>query len=279
MISIDTQKCILCGICIKVCHEHCMHINDKKLHIDSQYCSTCTQCIAVCPHQALSWNGSPPEVFDKALYPQSNQVAELFKQRRTNRDFAQGKIDRSILEEITGYAAYAPTHNFSFRAVIIDDEAIIDWVDKILYQYSMKIYRLLFKHGIFHFLIRKLLPFHEYEYLKALPKLKIIKKRKKGFKTKPAAIILLVGDKRIPLSVESAQYAIYNIDLYAQSKGLAVRNLGGNVVVFNKNHEFRGKLGLEKTEKVFGILTIGYPAITFSNKVTGKSIDIQWNSL
>ena len=89
---------------------------------------------------------------------------------------------------------------------------------------------------------------------------------------------MIVGDKRIPLSLESAQYALYNIDLYAQVKGLACRNLVGNQAVINRNKKFRKKVGLKPAEKIFGTLTLGYPAIKFKNKVYGKNIMIQWNN-
>ena len=56
----------------------------------------------------------------------------------------------------------------------------------------------------------------EFEYLQAKPKLENANQRKGELKTKPAYIIMIIGNRRIPLSLESAQYAWYNKDLYAQ---------------------------------------------------------------
>jgi len=90
---------------------------------------------------------------------------------------------------------------------------------------------------------------------------------------------LIVGDKRTPLSSESAQYALYNIDLYAQSKGISGSSMVGNQMVLNKNKEFRKLIGINKNERIFGSISMGYSAVRFRNKVLGKNIPIQWNAL
>ena len=237
-------------------------IKNNELVIDYKYCSTCIQCIAICPTKALSWDNIEPVSFNRSFYPSSDQIDELFRERRTIRDYKGKKIDRLLLEELAGYIVYAPIHNFNFRVIIFDDE-----------------YFWFYKNNVIYSLIRLFTPSREHEYLKAKPKLESAIRRNHGFKTKPAAIIMIVGDKRIPLSLESAQYALYNLDLYAQVKGLACRNLVGNQAVINRNKKFRKLAGLKHEEKIFGVLTLGYPAIKFRNKVKGKKVMIQWNKI
>lgn len=277
MIVIDQKKCNGCGLCTKICHESCMQFYNNFLYIDHKYCSTCTQCIAICPEQALSWDNIKPESFDKSLYPDSASMAELLMERRTVRDFTGKKIDRSLLEEIAGYAIYAPTHDFNLRIIIIDDESLIKRIDSLILNFSLNLYKWVYKPGIIHFLIKLVTPGLESEYLKAKPKLENTRRRNSGFKTKPAAIIMIIGNRRIPLSLESAQYALYNIDLYAQVRGIACRNLVGNQMILNGNKKFRKLIGLNKNDRIYGTLLVGYPAIRFRNKVIGKKIRIDWN--
>ena len=279
MILINQIKCNACGICTRICHENCMKINDNILSVNYKYCSTCTQCIAICPEKAISWDNHEPLDFDRSLYPGPGQVAELLMERRTIRDFANKRIERPLLEEITGFAIYAPTHDFNLKAVIIDDEQIISQIDNLILRFSIKVYRWLFRTAVIHSLIKIFTPSMEFEFLKTRPKLESAKKRNHGLKTKPAAVIMIVGDKRTPLSLESAQYALYNIDLYAQSRGLACRNLVGNQMILNRNKEFRKLMGLNKYERISGLIILGYPAIKFRNKVIGKKMSIQWNAL
>jgi len=279
MIKIDSNKCNACGLCTKICHESCLRLDDDILSIDYKFCSTCTQCIAICPQQAITWDNVKPELFDKSLYPDSSQFGELLMQRRTIRDYTAQKIDKSLLEEIASFAIYAPTHNFNLRTIIIDDDQIISQIDSLIYKFSVNIYKWLYKPRIIQLLIKIISPVSEFEYLKAKPKLENVKKRNRGFKTKPAAIIMIIGDKKVPLTLESAQYALYNIDLYAQTKGIACRNLVGNQIILNGNKKFKKLIGLDKSEKIFGTITMGYPAIKFKNKVLGKHIKIQWNEM
>ena len=134
MVTIDSQKCSGCGTCADVCHEHCMSVHEGKIQIDYPSCSTCTQCVAICPSRALRWDDAEPTRFEPDLMPTPVQMNELLKERRTIREFKPTSVDRRVLEEVTSYAAYAPTHAHGFRIVIIDDPAIIDLMDRVLLQ-------------------------------------------------------------------------------------------------------------------------------------------------
>jgi nitroreductase len=254
-----------------------MKIENQLLCIDFKFCSTCGQCIAICPEQSLSWNTIPPVSFDKTNYPSPIQLDELFKERRTIRDFKQDKIDRAILEQIVSYASYAPTHNFNFRTIVIDDPEIIRKVETAIYRFTTRLYRFLYKPKAIHWMVKFFAPKSEFEYLKAKPKLEKSIERGKAFKTAPAAIVMIVGEKRIPLSLESAQYALYNIDLYAQTLGLGCRNLVGNQMILNRNKSLRKLIKIGKNEKVYGTIALGYPSVRFKNKIIGKRMPIQWN--
>ena len=278
MITIDEYKCNNCGICAKICHEYCIDFIDGMIRIDYDFCSTCAQCIAVCPQEALSWNNIEPSRFNKELLPDSSQVDELLKERRTIRDFKDKKIDRKLLEETVNYAIYAPTHSFDMRAIIIDDEKLIDQIDRIIYRFSSRIYNVVYRPAIMHHIVKICTPQREHEYLKAKPKMEAALRRKRNFKSIPPAIVMIVADRRKPLCLESAQYALHNINLYAHTKGLGCRNLVGNQMFLNRSKSIRHLLRLKKHEKIFGTMAIGYPSVRFRNKVNGKQVDIQWNN-
>ena len=277
MIVIDKDKCNGCGLCVQICHEYCIKPDNESIIVDYGLCSTCTQCIAICPRQALSWDNSQPIAYDRKQLPTSFQIDELLKERRTVRDFKKEKIERELLKEIVGYEIYAPTHNFDMRAIIIDDGQIIEKIDRIIYNFNVRLYKFLYKPKIIPKLIKVIFPDREFEYLKARPKLEKSLERQRAFKRFPAALVLIIADKRIPLSLESAQYALYNMNLYALTKGIGCRNLVGNQMILNRSKFIWNLLGLKKHEKIFATMGLGYPAITFHNKVFGKKIPIQWN--
>ncbi len=276
MVVINKEKCKGCKTCTSICHENCMYIENNLITIRYNYCSTCGQCIAICPHQALSWDNVQPIVFNKEKLPTDEQVDELLKERRTIRDFSDLKINKALLEEIVNYGMYAPTHSFDFRTIIIDNDEIKELIDKILMRITTRIYNLI-KPRIIHKLAKLISPVLEAEYLKAQSKLSVVIKRNTVFPSFPSAFIFIIADKSVPLSIESAQYALYNINLYAQIKGLGCRNLVGNQAYLNKNKSFRKKINLKKNERIQGTIGIGYPKYKFKNKVEGKKMNIQWN--
>jgi len=277
MVVIDKEKCTGCGSCVKICHEHCMSLVNKKVMIDYMACSTCTQCIALCPEKALSWDGVLPVDFDPTCLPSSDQLEELLMERRTVRTFREEPLDRTTLEEIISWGAYAPTHNFHLRCIAIDDPEIIEAFDKAAFQFSKRIYQLVFRPRLIRAVVALAPRSMREEFNRALPKLQAAIKRGRGYASKPPALVCVVGDGRVPLSFESAQYVLYNMSLSAQVKSLGCRNLVGNQMIFNRSREIRQLLGLSSHEKIFAIAGFGHPAVRFRNKVIGKSMRVQWN--
>jgi nitroreductase/NAD-dependent dihydropyrimidine dehydrogenase PreA subunit len=279
MVTIEQLKCTGCGTCARICHEHCMSVRSGTICIDYASCSTCTQCIAVCPEQALSWNGVPPTAFNTARLPSSDQMDELLKQRRTVRHFKAKKVPRAVFEKLAEYAVYAPTHSHSFRLVIIDDDGIMDVMDNALTRYTSRIYGLLFRPKFIHAMMKLFVPSMEGEYQRAKTKLEAGLQHRSVLRSKPSAFIAVIGGKCTPLNLESAQYIVYNLTLMAQTMGLGCRNMVGNQAILDRSHAFRAVIGLKKTDRVFGLVGIGYSSVNYRNKVEGRRMFVQWNGV
>ena len=277
MVVIDKEKCTGCGSCVKVCHEHCMSLVDKKLMIDLKSCSTCTQCVAICPDKALSWNGIVPIDFDAASLPSQHQLEELLMERRTIRSFRDERVDRKTLEEVISWGAYSPTHNFHLRCIAVDDPKVVEAFDNAAFRFSKRIYQLVFRRRLIRGLAALAPRSIREEFYKALPKLEAAIRRGRGYTSRPPALVCVVGDARIPLSLESAQYVLYNMSLTAQARGLGCRNLVGNQMIFNRSKEIRRLLSLRRHEKIFAIAGFGHPSVRFRNKVLGRQMGVQWN--
>ncbi len=277
MVTIDNNRCTGCGLCSRVCHEHCMEVGDASVVIDYAVCSTCSQCIAVCPTRALSWDGVEPAPFEDEKLPSAEQMAELFGQRRTVRTFKNQKPERALLEEIAGFGVRAPTHNFNLRTIIIDEDVILSEMDAAVYRFSRRIYRWIFKNPVLVGLARLSGRARRKEFERAKPKLEHSLRLGRAYRSAPPAIILVIGEKHVPLSLESAQYAIYTMNLYAMTRGVACRNLVGNQMILNRSKALRRRLGIGKLEKIFATMAVGWPALRFRNKVMGKKMTVSWN--
>ncbi len=272
MVTIDEELCIGCGSCVDICHEDCISLSHGVACIDHELCSTCTQCIAICPQQALSWDGVLPTAFDPARLPTAQQLDELFKERRTIRHFRDQKLNRALVEEIAAYGIYAPTNNYSLRAVAVDDPAVIEELERINLQFTKRIYNLLYRPKIVFGLLRRLTP-----AMQEKDKVKIEAGLEEGrvFSHAPA-IVFVVGYKWIAHSEASAHYALYNMILYAQAKGIGSTISGGGKLALAGSKAARELLQLSKGESILAMLLLGYPAVQFENKVAGKVLPVQW---
>jgi nitroreductase/NAD-dependent dihydropyrimidine dehydrogenase PreA subunit len=115
-ITIDTEKCVKCGICSTVCpvsiigkdiNEWPAVITDKK-----NLCISCGHCEIHCPHGALSllYDFIPEDVpqFNKVSIPPKDFELYL-KNRRSVRQFKSKSTDRHDIEQIMDMVRYAPT--------------------------------------------------------------------------------------------------------------------------------------------------------------------------
>ena len=274
MVTCDPEKCSRCGLCAEVCHESCITVLPDGPRIDQAMCSTCAQCVAICPKQALAWEGVAPAAFERQRLPAAEQLDELFKQRRSIRKFKRDKIDRLLLAEIVSRGIYAPTHAFHLRAIVVDDEAVIALLDQAIVSYCRWIHFVLYrlKVGV----LAGWLGYGD-ELVKAKPKIEATLEQGHAFDSLPTAFIFVVGDKRVPLSEASAQYALANMMYYGQAKGVGTCLWANGPLFIDKHREARRRLGLTPNERIFGAMYLGHPAVRFSNKVNGKSLAIQWN--
>jgi nitroreductase len=199
-------------------------------------------------------------------------------ERRTIRFFKKDKVDRSDIEGVIDLGNFAPSHSPSFRTVAVDDDRIIERIDWEVYRNNKKIYQYLFKHKIMRWLVKRFGSVYLSEFNKARPKLERSLEHECAYPNLPPIFVFVVGDKRIPLMIESAQYVLYNMMLAAQVRGLGCRNLVGNQMFLTKNKRVRRMLGIRKHERIFGFMGLGYPAVKFSNKFQGRDMPVQWNA-
>ena len=157
---------------------------------------------------------------------------------------------------------------------MVDDPDMMERLDVIIMQYVSKIYILFFRSRPVFGLIRLFT-----SSIQETDKVKIEGDLARGrtYDKLPAATVYVVGDRRIALSVESAQYALYSMILYAQAKGIGSRLKGTGPLLLDRSKAARQRLGLQKHEHILGTLDLGYPAVKFSNKVEGKTMSLQWN--
>ena len=112
MITFDLDKCVKCGLCVNDCGTGVIQMNQEGFPevVDLKSCLKCQHCFAVCPAGAVKFNGvDAARVTAVGNFPETLQLENLMKSRRSVRKYLTKDIPWEVLEKLSDTLAYAPT--------------------------------------------------------------------------------------------------------------------------------------------------------------------------
>lgn len=274
MITMDEDKCMDCGICMKYLGGYCIEKKDGSIHIDYSVCNECQKCIALCPGLAFSNHCAQSRRIDKTLAFTPDDFMDLLRRRRTIRHFTNKNISKEMLERTVSAAQYAPTMNKKIEVIVINDPGLIQQIDEDAMRYYRKLYKLLYSSKI---LIRFFQLFSD-----TLPIIKRkmerdLKDRKQIIKDNTQALIILLGNKKVPLTESSAQYYLANMLLFCEVSDLGSCLMDSLKISINNSRMIKEMLHIPKNLKILGVLALGYPEENIMNIPEGYQMKIGWN--
>ena len=112
-ITVDSAKCIHCGLCLKDCMMGCLEFGEGKIprYADDgrDRCVGCQHCMAVCPRGALSLGGIDPASCAPAGACDPDALLSLIRSRRSVRRYRDESLAPATLAKLRDMLAYPPT--------------------------------------------------------------------------------------------------------------------------------------------------------------------------
>jgi len=116
-IRILEDKCNGCGICVEVCKDFTLVMENGKVKISGNPvfgCMGCAHCMAVCPNDAIEIHGrtmSPSGLFELPSEKSTagyEQLLSLYQRRRSVREFRDKPVGKEMADKIMSAAMTAP---------------------------------------------------------------------------------------------------------------------------------------------------------------------------
>lgn len=251
-VSIDTNKCIGCGLCSKVCAAHNLIINNKKANTVMDDCIMCGQCSAVCPKKAISiigyGNDQVEKTEDVRLNP--NEVLNTIRFRRTIRSFKKTEISQEIIGQIleAGRLTHTAENKQDVSFVVLASEK--DHIEKM----AVKVFRAVKPIAdIFNPIAKNMKIDDNFFFFQA-----------------PIAIVILAKNKT------NGILAAQNMEFVAEANGLGVLYSGFFTMASNASRKIKKVIGIPKGKKVAMTLVLGYPSVKFLRSTPHKELDVKY---
>jgi nitroreductase/Pyruvate/2-oxoacid:ferredoxin oxidoreductase delta subunit len=274
IVALDVSRCTRCGLCIERFGDYCISELNGLPAIDYRICNICQKCVAICPSQAILVNNTAPEKIDGAIALKSEDLLALLARRRSIKIFKEEKLSDNTLRRIIDVSKYAPNQNKNIDIIAINNREIVDHIDTSALNFYRRLYQILFSLKPVTYLLTLL-----------SPSLFTIKKkmehdlvtRKRIVKPGTQALILLVGNRMVPVTESSAQYLLSTLIIFAESLGVGSCLMDSVKIALNWNAKTRKKLRIPKKCSVLGVLALGYSNEKIVNIPRGYMPRVQWN--
>jgi nitroreductase len=238
----------------------------------------------VCPTKAIMHEDFPNDhshQIKRELIPDYNSLNELFKARRSIRNFISKPVDKELIKKAINGAQFSPSTNNlqTTKYIVVQNKQTIDKIREYTTDYINKILKY-FKNPI----LRKtylLFTQNDPENIKNMVRdYKVIVSNINDGNDlilhNPAALVFFYADKKIGFSDVNAALALQNTTLAFFSIGLGSFYAGYVVAAAKRNENILKILKLSKGYEIYGCLAIGYSKLRYDRWIERKKPDIIW---
>jgi nitroreductase/NAD-dependent dihydropyrimidine dehydrogenase PreA subunit len=286
MVTIDNEKCTMCGKCAAVCPAVVIEEKDGRMEcVYSDSCISCWHCVAVCPSDAVSCDEFPLEAFEiipKTKTPDYGAVRELLTRRRSVREFKDKEIPRETLEELIRVAAQSPTgHNAqSVKLTVVTNRELIDSLDtRILKNFNRMggllsnkaakgLIRAFAGKGMAEDAASMKTTTARFLALEGHGRLHI-------FRGAPVLIVAHAGPDALT-GKDDCVAALANLSVAANTMGLGATWIGYLVGAAMLDHSLKKPLGIPAKNMLHSAIILGWPRYQYRRTIPRKAAEVKW---
>lgn len=238
MRHIDQTKCDRCGNCTKVCLSGVVGEKEGKVDFDAcklEYCIMCGHCRAVCERKAVVLEDTE-EALDFSRGRSCEDWEDLFRAKRSVRNFTNRPVEREMIEQGIRFAQYAPSAANQHPAcwTVVSGSETSDHVFQKVLTYC--------------------------ESNQVFPMVRHLHDTGKNVATvgAPCLVFVHAGKNALEPAADCA-IALSMADMYWYKHGLGSCWLAFTKDAANRDQNLRKYLGIPEGNKVHGVLALGYP--------------------
>lgn len=264
-ISINTEKCIGCGLCIKDCTRNIIHLTNNKATVENSFCIECGHCVAICPENAVEFlyydKNELIEYDDKKFKIDPNCMLNFMKFRRTIRRFKSQEVEKDKLNSIIEAGRYSPTgaNRQTNRFLVLSDKIkeIKEIALQTLYDIASDKDSDVSKQWAYY--REKWINMYNDYKKSGIDKL---------FYDAPKVLVVVGSD-----TVNGALASSY-MELMTYAQGLGVCYVGFFQVAASINPKIKEMLNIKSNEEIITTMVVGYPEIVYKRTVNRKKAKI-----
>ena len=291
---IDSEKCIGCGLCVKVCPSETISMQDDKARVTGDRSLQCGHCVAVCPVDAVRVDAIDAQSLSFNSFDLKNdwlphgesdtaRLVQLMASRRSCRNYSEKVVDRSVLEDLVKIGTTAPSgtncQNWTFT--IFPDRVAVNEFGQRIGSFFKNINRMAEKT-----LMRKALKligkpaldnYYQEYYQSVKEGLEEWEQhgRDRLFHGAPA-VIVVASKPGGSNSKEDALLATQNILLAAHSMGLGTCLIGFAVEAIRHDATIKHFVKIPKEEAVHAVIAVGYPDEEYQGLAGRKKVVMRY---
>ena len=271
-ITIDKNRCTLCGLCVSDCSRNSLSIENSSVLFHPEGCNECGHCFAICPCNAVAIGGYDDEeiisVTDEILNSvNADNFLMLQKCRRSIRAYKEQDVEPEKLEKIIEAGRYSPTagNSQSNRYIVLKGKladvrnAAITALNDMANDFSYDLGKSDHYRSIWNKMYVDYKNTHTDKLFFGAP-----------------AVIIIAADSKNSFTDVNAGIAASRMELTADTMGLGTCYIGFLKRAIEYDKSVKKLIGMKENEEYVLSFTLGYPGVQYERSVERKKADVRF---